>query len=171
MNLMLNNVRLSFPCLFHAKAFAEGGVEKFSATALMDIPQHPFNIAQLEEKIKEIAAEKWGDNLPRSLKTCLHDGAEKEYAGYENCMYVGAGSPTRPTLVDRQATTITEQDGLLYGGCYVNMSINLWPQDNQFGKRINAQLRGVQFVSHGEPFGAKSMAADEFEELPDDLLS
>jgi len=48
-----------------------------------------------------------------------------------------------------------EENGKPYAGCYVNMSIRLWAQDNQFGKRVNAQLRAVQFVKDGEAFGDK----------------
>ena len=40
--------------------------------------------------------------------------------------------------------------------------------DNQYGKRINATLRGVQFVSDGEPFaGGQPADADEFDILED----
>lgn len=51
----------------------------------------------------------------------------------------------------------------------MNASIELWAQDNkQFGKRINAQLRGVQFLRDGDAFAAGSPASeDEFEDLGD----
>ena len=52
----------------------------------------------------------------------------------------------------------------LYG--YVNGSIELWCQDNAYGKRINATLRGVQFLKDGEAFaGGGSASADEFDDL------
>ena len=61
---------------------------------------------------------------------------------------------------------LTEADGVIYAGCYVNASIEFWAQDNNFGKRINAQLRGVQFNGDGDAFSAGRPAdADEFEEV------
>jgi len=42
----------------------------------------------------------------------------------------------------------------------------LWAQDNQFGKRVNAELLGVQFVRDGEPFGGgKPATPEDFEDL------
>jgi hypothetical protein len=82
-------------------------------------------------------------------------------------MYVSAASKTRPLVLDSNKTPLTDEDGKPYGGCYVNASIEIWAQDNQFGKRINAQLRGIQFVKDGDAFGGggSPASADEFEEL------
>jgi len=56
-----------------------------------------------------------------------------------------------------------EDDGTIYAGCYVNAIISLWAQDNTYGKRINAQLEGVQFCNNGEPLGAGGIDVDEFD--------
>jgi hypothetical protein len=45
-------------------------------------------------------------------------------------------------------------DGTLYAGCYVNAIVDIWAQDNQFGKRINAKLLVVRKKKDGEPIGA-----------------
>ena len=51
----------------------------------------------------------------------------------------------------------------IYSGCYVDCSVEIWAQDNQYGQRVNAQLRGVMFVRDGDAFGAGgSASADEF---------
>ena len=48
----------------------------------------------------------------------------------------------------------------------VNAIIEIWPQDNQFGKRVNASLLGVQFVKDGERLaGGGVAAADDFEAI------
>jgi len=39
----------------------------------------------------------------------------------------------------------------------------LWAQNNQYGKRINAQLDGVQFVRDGDPFGDGAVGVDAFD--------
>jgi hypothetical protein len=44
--------------------------------------------------------------------------------------------------------------------------VELWAQDNSWGKRINATLKGVQFYQDGEAFaGGVSASADDFEDL------
>jgi hypothetical protein len=53
----------------------------------------------------------------------------------------------------------------------VNASIELWCQDNNYGKRINASLRGVQFLKDGEAFAGGGVAnADEFDDLAADEI-
>jgi len=72
----------------------------------------------------------------------------------------------RPTVIDQNKSPLTVRDGKPYAGCYINASIDLWPQDNKYGKRINAQLRGVQFLRDGDAFSAGRPAdSDEFEEV------
>ncbi len=44
----------------------------------------------------------------------------------------------------------------------VHAVVRLWAQDNAFGKRINAQLQGVQFASDGEAFGAAPFNAENY---------
>ena len=64
---------------------------------------------------------------------------------------------------------LTEADGLVYSGCYVNARVELWVQDNANGKRINAKLLGIQFVRDGDAFGAGSAPAKptDFSDLGD----
>ena len=81
---------------------------------------------------------------------------------------IKASTKKRPTLVNRDKTPIVEEDGILYGGCYVNVSIDLWVMDNAYGKKVLASLNAIQFVKDGEAFGTKSEGADCFESLDDD---
>ena len=41
---------------------------------------------------------------------------------------------------------MTEADNLIYSGCYVNGKVDIWGQDNKYGKRVNAKLIAVQYV-------------------------
>jgi hypothetical protein len=79
---------------------------------------------------------------------------------------VSSRNKVRPLVLDRDKSPLTQSDGRPYAGCYVNGSIELWCQDNAYGKRINATLRGVQFYKDGEAFaGGGSATADEFDDL------
>lgn len=172
MKIKLENVRLSFPNLFTAKAGDQGGEPKFNCAFLID-PASPL-IAEIEGAMKQVAKDKWGakgdavyKQLAASDKLALHNGDTKaQYTGYEGMMFINASSATRPLVMDRDKTPLAEEDGKPYGGCYVNATVELWAQDNKYGKRINASLGGVQFVKDGDRFGAGS-AADEsdFDEL------
>jgi hypothetical protein len=171
---MLRDVRLAFPSLWKATTPRGGtGEPKFSGAFLMP-PTHK-QIPELEKAFVAISKEKWGakaDAILKALKAadklCLHDGDRKtDYEGFEGMKFVSASSRVRPSVFDGQRNDLQESDGKPYSGCYVNASIELWAQDNDFGKRINAQLRGVQFLRDGDAFagGASAAGADEFDEI------
>lgn len=168
MKLKLTNVRVAFPQFFEAKTVNGEGKPAFSGSFLID-PADP-QVKAINAAIEQVAREKWGAKADAILKqmratdkVCLHDGDLKsQYDGYPGMLYVSARSATRPLVIDSDKTPLTEADGRLYAGCYVNASIELWPQDNNYGKRINASLRGVQFFRDGDAF-AGGGAADESE--------
>lgn len=170
--IKLKNVRLSFPALFEAKAFKDGK-PKFSAVLLLDKRKHAADIEAIEAAIEEVIEEKWPKGINRKVMkpSCLHDGDEKpDTDGYgDGVMYVSASSAKRVPVVGTKMEPLTEEDGKPYAGCYVNVSIRLWAQDNEYGKRINAQLRAVQFAKDGEPFGEKQADPNkEFTEIDED---
>jgi hypothetical protein len=131
----------------------------------------------LKALIVAAAKAKWADKHEVVLKglkvqdrLCLHDGVTKsQYAGFDGNLFVSANSDNRPSVFDRTKTPLAEADGKPYAGCYVNASLDIWAQDHpQHGKRVNAQLRGVQFVKDGDAFAAGTAASeDEFEDLGD----
>ena len=173
MKLLLRDVRLAFPNLWKATAPKGGGEEAFSASFLLE-PKHK-QIPELKKLMLSLAKEKWGAKadavykaLEASDKVALHNGDSKsEYDGFEGNFYVSTRSKVRPSVFDGQRNELTEADGKPYSGCFVNASIELWAQDNSYGKRINAQLRGVQFLRDGDAFagGGKPADADEFDEI------
>lgn len=176
MKIKLQKVRLSFPNLFTAKKQDESSSSPptFSAGFLLE-PTDP-QVKMIEDAMLQVAKEKWSakaDAVYKGMKVAdklaLHDGDTKaQYAGYEGMMFVNANNPVRPLVLDRDKSPLTEQDGKPYGGCYVNVSLELWAQDNKFGKRINASLGGVQFVKDGDRFGGGSSADEsDFDELGD----
>jgi hypothetical protein len=75
-------------------------------------------------------------------------------------------------VVDRDRTPLTASDGKPYAGCFVNAVVELWAQDNQYGKRINASLGGVQFAADGDAFGGGGVRteADDFDDLSVDAM-
>lgn len=169
----IKNCRLSFPHIFEAspESQAPGARLMFSATFL--IPKDSDTAKAVKEEIKRVAETKWGAKASTMLpqlfsqdKVCLHDGNAKQYDGYADHYYVTSKDKVRPVIVDRDRTPLAEADGKPYAGCYVNALVDFWAQDNQYGKRINCVLKGVQFVRDGDAFTAGTVAStDDFEDL------
>lgn len=179
MKIKLENVRLAFPNLFEAKTVNGEGEPAFSASFLMS-PKHPA-VQTLQDAFETVGKDKWGAKWPAVKKEitakdrfALHDGDTKaDYAGFEGMMYVSTRNKSRPLVIDRDKSPLTSADGRPYAGCYVHASIELWAQDNNYGKRINASLRGVQFFKDGDAFaGGGGASEDEFDsvESEDDLV-
>ena len=173
MKVNLNNVRLTFPQLFDAKQVNGQGDPKFSAAFL--IPRDHPQIGAVKEAIKAAADAKWGAKalevlkaLQASDKLALHDGdAKSDYDGYAGNLFVNASNKIRPLVIGQQREPLTAADGKPYSGCYVNAIVEFWSQDNQFGKRVNASLLGVQFVKDGERLAGGGVASqDDFEPIP-----
>ena len=176
--VMLENVRLAFPTLFTAEQVQGKGKPAFSATFLL-VPDHPAingPESPLKRAIRDVAIAKWGDGAADILKQlvagdriCLHNGdAKANLDGYKGNMFVAARSPSRPLVLNSDRSALAEADGKPYSGCYVNGQIAVWAMQNTHGKRVCAQLRGVQFVRDGESFGGGSVAqVDEFDVVAD----
>jgi hypothetical protein len=172
MRISLKNVRLAFPSLWEAKTFNGEGEPAYSASFLID-PNDP-QMKIVDDAINAVAKEKWGAKADATLKSLragdklfVHDGDLKsQYDGFAGMKYISARNKVRPLVVDRDVAPLVEADGKIYAGCYVNVSLDLWVQDNSFGKRINASLRGVQFNRDGDAFaGGGAASEDEFDNL------
>lgn len=174
MKVKLRNVRLAFPQLFKATAVNGEGEPAYSASFILDPLENATDMTVLNAVVEEVAKSKWGAKAGEVLKTlrakdmvCLHNGDTKaEYEGYAGNFFVSARNRARPTVIDRDKTPLTEADGKPYAGCYVDAVVELWAQDNKFGKRVNASLSGVQFRRDGEAFsGGRPASSDDFDDL------
>lgn len=158
--IKLQNVRLSFPSLFR-KAEFNGETTKHEATFMLHKEDHADTIAEIKKAIQAGIKENLkGAKIP-SDKICLKDGDESgrdEYAGHYT---IKAANNKRPKVLDRDKTPLAEDDDKPYSGCYVNGVIDLWYQNNSYGRRVNANLLGVQFFKDGEPFESGSTADDD----------
>ena len=169
MKIKLNNVRLSFPSLFR-KAQFNGEETKFEATLLISKDEQADLITQIKNAIADkLKVDLKGAKLAAD-KLCLKDGDEIDYDGYAGTYSIKASNKTRPMCINKDKSPITEDDNVIYGGCYVNAIVELWAQNNAYGKRINANLLAVQFAKDGDPFGDGGVTASlsDFDEVFDD---
>lgn len=178
--IVLKRVRLSFPNLFQ-KAVFDGKPTKYTATLLLPKgteadPKEWRSIYVEQNKllkadIKTLMTEKGYPNLEPD-RLCLSDGDNKEYDGYKGCLALRVGSNNRPNHIKPDKTQATEEDGLFYAGCHVDAAVTFWFQNNQYGKRVNCNIHGLQFRCHGDPLSGVHVDTDAvFETIEDDASS
>ena len=149
------------------------GKPAFSCSFLLT-PDHP-QLDEIRDAMKAVAKEKWGAKaqevyglLSKQDRLALHDGDNKaNYDGYPGNFFISARNAARPTVVNKDRSALTQADGVVYSGCYVNAVIEVWAQDNEHGKRLNARLKSVQFFKDGEAFGAAPSNPNE--DFTDDM--
>lgn len=133
------------------------------------------NAKLLADTLLKVAEEKWpgkGKQVLDKLKAdgrvcyvegpyCDADGAPRD--GFEDMHYLSTRSEKlKPTVKDRFNHTVSEGDpGAPYPGCHVHCAVDIWAQDNQFGRRINATLQGVMFSRDGQAFAGGRPASDQ----------
>jgi len=181
MKVFVKDVRMAFASIFKATTVNGEGEPAYSAQFI--VPPTSPNVKTLDAALLETATQKWGDQGPGILKELIkrgrvcfiHDAKRNPsgdpYDGFEGnfSMSARARQEARPMTIGRAREVLVEADGVLYGGCYVNAQVELWAQDNQYGKRVNAQLLGVQFVRDGDAFtGGSRVRAEDFEDLSDE---
>lgn len=177
MKVMLEEVALAFPEIFAPKAIGDGDP---SYSARFPIEPRGDNAEILEKAIREVAREKWGEKADQVLeglyeddKVCLQKKEYKNkktrevYDGFQGVWNVGvrrAQDKPRPTTFDENGDEVGPSSGKIYPGAIVDARIEIWAQDNTWGRRINADFLGVKFVRHGKAFGGGSAPAqaDDF---------
>lgn len=173
--VVLKDVRLAFPDVFEAVQYQGQGPFNYRLNILL--PKGSDQWKKFQTDVKAVAKEKWGEKAEQVYKQivanpkqcCYADGDLKEYAGYPDNWVISASRAQKdgpPAVVDRNRSMINASAGLIYSGVYANVAIDLWAQDNKFGKGIRAGLVSVQFVKHGESFGGAAPSnANDFEDI------
>lgn len=185
---ILRNVRLSYEHVFTPTKFDDNQeTAKYSATFI--IPKDHADLPALKRALFEAGQEEFpADFKPGSWPkgyTCGLKDADKDTdsngdilakknPAYEGCYIIEANSVNRPLTLNRNKSAVTEADGIIYAGCYVNASLGIAGYTyGKVKKGVKAYLNGVQFVEDGERFG--SDAFSDFDDLDggdnaDDIL-
>lgn len=173
-DLLLTNVRTSYFYGFKAYEGDDGG--KSFCSHLIMATNHP-QLGALQALMRKVAVDTWKDKAEEVLqqlkaqdRLCIHRGdiSKPGQDAYKGLLYISSSSKIKPRIVACVGginQEIGEDHELApYSGCKVNAIVGIWAQNNKFGKRINAQLMGVQFVAHDQRLsGAGRVASiDEF---------
>ena len=179
--IMLKNVVLAFPALAEPQPFGEGDP---AYGAKFPIKPNSEQQKAIEAAIVAEAKEAWKDKADSVLKMLEEDGkvaftkkvyrskkTGEPYQGFDGAHYLSArNAKTQPTVFNLYGEEISgksEIEAKAFSGAVVNASIEIWAQDNKWGRRINCSLRGVMLTGEGENFGGGSSpaSADEFASL------
>jgi len=172
MEIILKNVRLSFPALYKPQAMGEGE-PAYGAKFILD-PKSD-EVKNLRKVIADVAKAQWKEKaddvllaLKENKRLCLHESTYRNkegaaYDGYEGMFFINSrNAKVKPTTKDKYNRSVNEGDpGSPYNGCYVHAALDIWAQDNQYGRRINATLQGVMFSKDGPAFGGGRPASDD----------
>lgn len=162
-----DNVRVSFTkWLYEADEN-----DKYSVSIIID-PNNPC-LEEAKHFIEKKAKEKWGEKAAAKLKQAyasnnvvLRSGDTKDtdrYPEYEGMMTMNAYSKKKPVMYAADRRPITENDGTIYSGCYCNVIVDFWIQDDSNRKGVNGALEGLMFVKDGERLGGgRSVTAEDF---------
>lgn len=176
MEIMLKDVRIAFPAVAEKQSIGDG--EPAYGAKFIIVPNSPI-VKVLDEGMLAVAnaMDKWKPNNVQIFNKLKDDKKVSfihapyvnkngvPYLGFENMFSLGSrNASTQPSVFDKFGVQVTEKEAikaLIYSGCYVNAKIQLWAQDNTYGRRINASLLGVMFARDGEAFGGSAPAKAE----------
>lgn len=173
--IFLQNVRLSFPHIAEPQERSASGRTWREWNADFILPADHPGYAKFMETYGKLAQEKWKEHAQQVMQMIHADRNTRAYGdgkerinkktyeqldGYQGMMYITASNKNQMPQIFRtdgtqveaamEAQQIARQ---MYGGCYVNVAIKLWLQDNEHGRGIRCDLIGIQFAGDGEPFG------------------
>lgn len=176
--VMLKNVVLAFPALAEPQALGEG---EPAYGAKFPIAPNSEQQKAIEEAILAEAKEAWKDKAKSVLDLLAEDGklcftkkvykskkTGEPYTGFEGKHYLSTrNAKTQPTVFNQYGEELSSKGDIerqAFSGALVNASIEIWAQDNKWGRRVNCSLRGVMLTGEGDNLGGGSTAAsaDEF---------
>ena len=139
--------------IFTAESFESGGTEYYGTQLLIDPNSESAKVLNAT-----IEAVRTGAKLGKvkADRICVSDGDDTEYPSHQGMMVLRAARQAkkgRPLTVDNLLHPCVQEDNLLYSGAKARLRVNIWAQDNKWGKRINAELLVAQFIEHGDQIG------------------
>jgi hypothetical protein len=163
----IDGVVCSYPHLDKPWKKNDGDREKYSVTGLAPKETHGEAKALLVEMINNLLTSNKMGKIGAEHKFVRNgdteDGPLKPET--ENMWIIKSSeNPDRPPKVRDQLAKLMSPEKIaktIYAGCIINILIRPWAQDNKHGKKINANLVGVQFVRDGTRIGEAAIDDDD----------
>lgn len=172
--VVLKDVRIAFPVLHTPEQFKGEGAERYSAS--FPIAPGSENEKAIEAAMVAAAVGKWGDkgkailaDLVKKGKVCFVKAPKTKangdvYNGFEDMHSLSTSRSADqgpPKVLDRDGSPLGKSSGKPYSGCNVYAQLDIYAQDNSFGRRINATLVKVQFYKDNDAFVGGTRPTDD----------
>ena len=154
-------VRFSYVHVFERAQPMNAGEEgKYGAVLLID-KSDTKTVNAIKAGIEAAKVAKWGDKIPKTLKSVFRDGdEEKDDENYAGKYFMSANSKEQPGIFDADRNIIMDK-GDFYSGCFGYASINFYGYD-QKGAGIGCGLNAVMKTKDGERLSGADRSADAF---------
>ena len=161
-------VRTSYFSALQSRKNELNGKDEFSTQIL--IPKtDKETLAALKAAAKEALVTKFGDKIPKNVRSPLRDGDTetkvdgsplgKEYAGH---FYCNVKSTAKPGAVDVHGNDLLGNDDIVSGD-YIRVSLNAYAYSQAGNNGVSFGLNNILLVRKGEPLGGtKPSAAADF---------
>lgn len=183
-DVILKNVRISYPHLFTPAKFDANSTPRYSATFLIDKsdPKYAETMKIIrdacEVEMKAVFKDEWKETLESFLtnpnKTFLLDGdrgvKSNKVPGHTLVKAHRREADSAPTVVDKfKKPIVSESEGKIRPGYYVNTKLGIWAQKGTY-PGIRCSLVSVQAWEEGPTLaGAPVGSPDDFEAAESDL--
>lgn len=143
---------LSYPALFEPKAMNEGQTKKYSAELIFP---SGTDLKPLREAAHKAAVAKWGDKIPKKLRSPFRDGSvdREGKPEYEGATFISARTTKKPAVVTGPDRVPVSDPETLYGGCKVRCSVTAFAYDNAGNCGVSFYLNSVWKLSDGTRLG------------------
>lgn len=170
--------RMSFPNLFTPRPPKDGkGEPKYGVAMLFPKPdtltgkkreEYDAFVKRAKAAAEAAAKAKWGDKVPKNLKSPFLDAGNYETEGYEaGMLLLRTSSKQKPGVVDANVQPIMDASEI-YPGCWGRATIRAFAYDVDGGRGVAFGLQNVQKTRDGEPLAGRRKAEDEFEAVSDE---
>lgn len=164
-NLITPKFRAAFISIFKATKPNSAGADqkpKYSVRAVFP-PNTDFTA--LKNAAAAVAKEKWGDKIPKALRSPFrrNDELETPIPGIGDdwiVMTFSANEDRRPGIVDAANHPVHDEDDV-YSGAWYRAQVRPYAYDQQGNKGVSFGLQNVQKLKDDEPLGAGRMPAEK----------
>lgn len=143
----------------------------FEKNTYSDIPKYeltlcgldPKDLAEMNKAVMEVVRKKWGNNIPKNLRSPFRDGSEKsDLDGFNpGEIFITFRTNRRPGVVDAKGHPLRSPDEF-YSGCWARVTCNPYAYDRRGNKGVAFGLNNVQKIKDDEPFVGGPSVEDEF---------
>jgi hypothetical protein len=157
-NLITPDFRAAFISVFKATSMknADGSVNKPKYSIRAAFPP-TANLAPLKKEAELAAKEKWGDKIPKTLRSPfrLNEELENPIVGIGDdwiIMSFSANEDRRPGIVDAKLQDIIDEADV-YSGAWYRAQVRAFAYENAGNKGVSFGLQNVQKLRDDDPLG------------------